>query len=605
MSVKRLFSKIKRNVYIQLLLAVVGVIYLVNAFIYKSTNLTIFFALGIGFLLASFAWSRRTKKVMNNVRTQYVTDDSAFEELFDKYGRKVLNWTFISFFVCFSFILMTVSLGVNSKTSELLENLNGNLIFFEIAIFFLAANSILFRWLLSAYDFDRKEKWQSILKRILIVSGIYWIIASIVFVVFEYVFVLNISPLFSGLYFYGALVFNIFGIYRFTYGQKKVSKFVIATIAIALVVIFGYAFLSRGIWLTQPYINSVPNIYDSDCKISYDDNTGIYSITKAEGDFKILQLTDIHLGGSTLSYDKDMMALMTVFDLLDETRPDFVIVTGDLTFPVGYASFSFNNTAPVQQFAAFMRNTGIPWAFTYGNHDTESYAATSADGLDEVYKSLSWKTSKTLLYPYIQPDITGRSNQLIELKNPDGTINQGIFLIDSNAYTSDGFNKYDYIHDDQVEWYKEKVLEMNEQEGRIVPSMIFIHIPLQQYKTAYELYEEGSPEVKYFFGSNDEEMIDKVCCSDYPSQIFDVAKELGSTTGFFCGHDHYNNMSLEYQGIRLTYGMSIDYLVMPGIARDTDQRGATLITIHDDGSSDIKQVPYGDRRPLIERLMNK
>ena len=50
-------------------------------------------------------------------------------------------------------------------------------------------------------------------------------------------------------------------------------------------------------------------------------------------------------------------------------------------------------------------------------------------------------------------------------------------------------------------------------------------------------------------------------------------------------------MSLEYQGLRLTYGMSIDYLVMPGIARDTKQRGATLITLHEDGTEDIVQVP--------------
>jgi hypothetical protein len=59
----------------------------------------------------------------------------------------------------------------------------------------------------------------------------------------------------------------------------------------------------------------------------------------------------------------------------------------------------------------------------------------------------------------------------------------------------------------------------------------------------------------------------------------------------FCGHDHYNNTSIEYQGIRLTYGMSIDYLAMPGIARDTKQRGATLITTHKDSSFDIEQIP--------------
>lgn len=251
----------------------------------------------------------------------------------------------------------------------------------------------------------------------------------------------------------------------------------------------------------------------------------------------------------------------------------------------------------MQQFAAFMRNTGIPWAFTYGNHDTESYAATSADDLNTLYKSLSWHTSRTLLYPYVQPAITGRNNQLIELRNQDGSLNQALFLIDSNAYTGKGLNKYDYIHDDQVAWYKEHVLRLNKEENRTVSSLVFFHIPLQQYKTAYELYEQGSDEVQYHFGANDENFMGKVCCSEYPSAMFDTAKELGSTQGFFCGHDHYNNMSLSYQGIRLTYGMSIDYLAMPGIARDTKQRGATLITVHDDSKVDIKQVPLSEIDP--------
>ena len=50
-------------------------------------------------------------------------------------------------------------------------------------------------------------------------------------------------------------------------------------------------------------------------------------------------------------------------------------------------------------------------------------------------------------------------------------------------------------------------------------------------------------------------------------------------------------MSLEYEGIRLTYGMSIDYLAMPGIARDVKQRGATLILLDSNGKMYIEQVP--------------
>ncbi len=151
-----------------------------------------------------------------------------------------------------------------------------------------------------------------------------------------------------------------------------------------------------------------------------------------------------------------------------------------------------------------------------------------------------------------------------------------------------------YIHDDQVEWYANEVKRMNEEAGQNVNSMLFFHIPLQEYKTATELYLEGSNEVKYFFGGNPGDhggiTNELVCCSDYPSKIFDKAVELGGTTAMFCGHDHYNNASLEYKGIRLTYGMSIDYLAMPGISKETKLCGAELITIHDDSTLDLEQI---------------
>ena len=37
--------------------------------------------------------------------------------------------------------------------------------------------------------------------------------------------------------------------------------------------------------------------------------------------------------------------------------------------------------------------------------------------------------------------------------------------------------------------------------------------------------------------------------------------------------------------------MSIDYLAMPGIEKETKQRGAELITIHSDGTWDLEQIP--------------
>ena len=369
----------------------------------------------------------------------------------------------------------------------------------------------------------------------------------------------------------------------------------IAAFTAVSVFISGFGIMQRDTWYTQSYINSVPVVEHNTHQIEYNDDTGIYTITSSTEDFKILHLTDIHIGGSIYSYSKDLKALKACYAEIEHTHPDLVIVTGDMSFPLGIMSLSLNNTAPVGQFAAFMRNTGIPWAFTYGNHDTEMLASAGKQELNDVYKSLSFKTSGNLLYPYKQPDVTGRNNQLIELRNADGSLNTGLFMIDSNAYTGEGINVYDYIHDDQVDWYAGEVRRMEAEAGHTVNFFCFFHIPLQEYLTATKLYMEGSDEVKHFFGENPGDhggiTNDTVCCSDYPSKLFDTALELGSTTGFFCGHDHYNNASLEYKGIRLTYGMSIDYLAMPGIERETKQRGAELITIHADSSWDVEQIP--------------
>ncbi|MBR2479946.1 MAG: hypothetical protein IKB56_01430, partial [Clostridia bacterium] len=82
---------------------------------------------------------------------------------------------------------------------------------------------------------------------------------------------------------------------------------------------------------------------------------------------------------------------------------------------------------------------------------------------------------------------------------------------------------------------------------------------------------------------------EKVCCSVPEDEFFETALELGSTQGIFCGHDHVNFWSMEYKGIRLTYGMSIDHLAYIGIENEHEQRGGTIITISTEGEMTIEQ----------------
>lgn len=73
--------------------------------------------------------------------------------------------------------------------------------------------------------------------------------------------------------------------------------------------------------------------------------------------------------------------------------------------------------------------------------------------------------------------------------------------------------------------------------------------------------------------------MEKECSPAVDDEMFETMLELGSTKGCFVGHDHMNNYSVNYKGIRLTYGLSCDHniYVVPF-------RGGTLINIKNDGS---------------------
>ena len=77
-------------------------------------------------------------------------------------------------------------------------------------------------------------------------------------------------------------------------------------------------------------------------------------------------------------------------------------------------------------------------------------------------------------------------------------------------------------------------------------------------------------------------------------------ERLGSCKGFFVGHDHLNTLSITYRGMRMTYGMSIDYLAYVSwlgqipTAKCRTQRGGTVIDINADGTFEVSLLPLTD-----------
>ena len=79
--------------------------------------------------------------------------------------------------------------------------------------------------------------------------------------------------------------------------------------------------------------------------------------------------------------------------------------------------------------------------------------------------------------------------------------------------------------------------------------------------------------------------------------------EEGSTKALFYGHDHLNNFVLEYKGVILSYGYSIDYLAYSDIDTRGYQRGCTIITCAPNGDARIEHENYYQDKyvPLYEK----
>ncbi|MBQ3755397.1 MAG: metallophosphoesterase, partial [Clostridia bacterium] len=105
------------------------------------------------------------------------------------------------------------------------------------------------------------------------------------------------------------------------------------------------------------------------------DADGYWTFTQPAGDreFKVVQFTDVHIGGGCFSSQKDAWAMNAVATMIRQEQPDLVIVTGDIAYPVPFQAGTFNNLHATQIFSNMMESLGVYWTFAFGNHDTEIY----------------------------------------------------------------------------------------------------------------------------------------------------------------------------------------------------------------------------------------
>ena len=373
--------------------------------------------------------------------------------------------------------------------------------------------------------------------------------------------------------------------------SRRLSVRFLNLCSLTLTVLLCFSIIATGTNVNEAYISSLDyGVFSPTSSFSYDESTGVYTVRSGRDDFRILQLTDVHICGSLSTVLTDRASFDACYALIQQAQPDLILVTGDISYTIPIQTFSRDNLLPVYQFCTFMNSVGIPWAMVYGNHDTEAAAGCTAEELSRLYQEYFLRQPGCpMLYADVRPEIYGRYNQYIRVENPDGSLNRLLFLIDSNDYVQGAdARKYDSVHADQIAWYAETIDEVSAQEGRLVPSFVFMHIPFRAFADACDALQDASPEAQYLFGANGE----AVSHPDHDTGFFDCIVDKGSTQAVFVGHDHVNYLGVRYRGVDLVYSKSIDYIAYPGISKMTDQRGATLIVLSPDGSYTIEPLDY-------------
>ncbi|KAI9817870.1 MAG: hypothetical protein M1827_000989 [Pycnora praestabilis] len=253
-----------------------------------------------------------------------------------------------------------------------------------------------------------------------------------------------------------------------------------------------------------------------------------------DGKFKIMQAADLHLstgfgtcrdaepsGVDGKKCDADPRTLDFIGRLLDEEKPDLVVLSGDQVN---------GETAPdaqsaVFKFAELFIRRNIPYATIYGNHDDEG----------SLSRTALMTLTQTLPFSLSEPGpatIDGVGNYVVEVL-ARGTSQHSaltLYLLDTHSYSPDekNYRGYDWLKKSQIDWFTETAQASKKAHAEythVHMDMAFIHIPLPEYrKSQIRVGNMREPPTAPSFNSG------------FKDALVDQGVVVVS-----CGHDHVND----------------------------------------------------------------
>lgn len=251
------------------------------------------------------------------------------------------------------------------------------------------------------------------------------------------------------------------------------------------------------------------------------------SVAFREGKLKIVQLTDIHWDPQSKNCAQTTQTIEAVLAL---EKPDIAMLTGDVVTekpgPEGWKAI-----------IALLEKAQVPFTVMMGNHDAEVMPK------KEIYDLLA--QSPYFIGEKGPETIHGCGNYVVPVYGADHKTTKALlYCIDSNDYPeSKDYGTYDWIHFDQVAWYRQTSARFTKENGgNPLPALAFFHIALPEY--------DAIPNNGTMLGEKNEGS----GASKINSGLFASFIEMGDVMGAFVGHDHDNDFIGTHYQIALAYG---------------------------------------------------
>ncbi len=289
-------------------------------------------------------------------------------------------------------------------------------------------------------------------------------------------------------------------------------------------------------------------------------------------DFVVLNFADVQLKDMEYfeGYGAYSEAMMT--KLIEEQQPDLITLSGDNAWA----------TVSYIKLVEFIDSFGIPWAPVMGNHDGQGC-------ISEFWCAYLFEEAENCVWKF-GPEDMGYGNYIINISE-NGEIIHTIFMMDTHddgTFTDENGNEvsgYDHLWSNQIEWYEWAVKGIAEKEGHTVTSTAIMHIPVFEVKTTWQNYYDQENDC--FTGKYAEDSFGVIhetpCPGAVNNHFMDKVLELGSTKDMLFGHDHVNNASFVYEGVRLSYSLKLGN----GCYYEDGLMGGTTYTISSNGTATL------------------